>query len=187
MKTHFRRWFFVVPWLVIAAAGLSAQEKPVLSDDIVQNFVKNQYTMSTAFSAIKDETGFLDFSDKLEEFVESLAAYLHGGEESFPTFKTAFIRVKNTREPGVEQVFSTLGLGQRGLEAFCVIILGMTIGLMENEIGSALAGVDPDDLSDMDFEELSGLVEIQDKLVMMRGLIHPDDMIVLDKNMAEFF
>jgi hypothetical protein len=181
MKVHYSRRFFVVLWLVVAAAGLSAQERPVLNAGIIQNFVKNLETMDTAFVGMEDEEGFLGFVGKMNEFQGSLAMYLYGEDDSFPAFRTAFMQVKSVRAPSVEQVFSTFGLGQRGIEVFFVITLGMTIGLMENEIETVLSNIEASEL--FESEELEALKSLQNKLVMMRSLIHPDDMAILDKNM----
>jgi hypothetical protein len=184
MKVHYGRRFFVVLWLVAAVPGLQAQERPVLNASIVQNFIDNLETMDEAFSDIEEEEDFLGFTNKMNEFQGSLAAYLYGGDDSFPAFRTAFIQVKSVRAPSVERVFSTFGLGQRGVEAFFVITLGMTIGLMENEIVTALSNIEASGLSRSDLgEEMEALESIQNKLVMMRGLIHPDDMAVMDKNL----
>jgi hypothetical protein len=185
MRVHYSRRFLVVLWLVFAAMGLSAQEKSVLNAGIVQNFVENLETIDTAFVGMENEEGFLSFADKMNEFQRALAAYLYGGDDSFPVFRTAFIQVKSVRAPSVEQVFSTFGLGQRGIEVFFVITLGMTISLMENEIETALFNIEANELLfDPDLsEELEALESIRNKLVMMRSLIHPDDMAILDKSM----
>jgi hypothetical protein len=182
MKVHCKRWFFVIPWLIAAAAGLSAQEKPVLNADMVQNFIENLGTIDEAFSDMEAGEDFREFTNKMDEFQTSLEAYLYGGDDSFPAFRTAFIRVKSARAPEVEQVFSTFGLGQKGLEVFFVITLGMTIGLMESEIETVLSSAPPDMLDDIDLSELE---EMQNKLVMMRSLIHPDDMVVVEKKLGD--
>jgi hypothetical protein len=184
MKVQYSRRFFVVLWLVVAAAGLWAQERPVLNAGIIQNFIDHLETMDAAFSDIEDEEDFLGFVDKMNEFQGSLAAYLYGEDDGFPAFRTAFIQVKSVRAPSVERVFSAFGLGQRGIEAFFVITLGMTIGLMENEITTVLSNIEASGLSGPDLgEEMEALESIQNKLVMMRSLIHPDDMAVMDKNL----
>jgi hypothetical protein len=183
MKTHRRRRFFVIPWLVIAVSGLSAQEKPVLNAGIVQNFIENLETMDTAFSDIEGEEDFLAFAEEMNAFQESLAAYLYSEDDGFPAFRTAFLQVKSVRAPSVEQVFSTFGLGQKGIEVFFVITLGMTIGLMESQIEAVLSDADPGIMDDLGSEALGKLEAMQNKLVMMRSLIHPDDMAVMDKNL----
>jgi hypothetical protein len=165
-------------------SGLSAQERPVLNDSIVRNFVENLEAMDTAFSDIIAEEDFSGFAESMDEFQGSLAGFLYEGGVDFPAFRTAFIRVKSVRAPSVERVFSDFGLGQKGIEVFFVITLGMTIGFMETEIENALSNIaNSPDLS----EELAALKGIQDKLAMMRSLIQPDDMAVLDKNMDMFF
>jgi hypothetical protein len=183
MKTHYRRRFFVVPWLVIAVSGLSAQEKPVLNAGIVQNFIENLETMDTAFSDIEEEEDFLGFAEEMNTFQESLAAYLYNEDDGFPAFRTAFLQTKSVRAPSVERVFSAFGLGQNGIEVFFVITLGMTIGLMETQIETALSDVDPGIMDEFDSDIMGKLEAMQNKLVMMRSLIHPDDMAVMDKNL----
>jgi hypothetical protein len=181
MKTQHKGWFFVLVWLIAAASGLFAQTEPVLNDSIVQNFVKNLKAIDEVFLGMGEESDFPEFAVTMNEFQESLSAYLYGGDDDFSAFRTAFIRIKSARTPGVEQVFSTFGFGRRGIEAFFVITLGMTISLMENEIEAVVSGVDPDTGDDP--EDLSRLADIQNKLAMIRSLIHPDDMAVLKKNL----
>ncbi|MDR2144459.1 MAG: hypothetical protein LBP29_08830 [Treponema sp.] len=186
MKTYCGRRFFVVLWLVIAVSGLSAQEKPVLNAGIVQNFIKNLETMDTAFSDIEEEDDFLVFAEEMNTFQESLAAYLYDEGGDFPVFKAVFLQTKSVRAPSVERVFAAFGMGQKGIEVFFVITLGMTIGLMENQIETVLSETDPGTLDDFDSEALGKLEAMQNKLVMMRSLIHPDDMAVMDKNLGAF-
>jgi hypothetical protein len=181
MKVYKRR-FFVVLWLVVAASGLLAQERPVLSAGIVQNFIDNLETMDTAFSDIEEEEDFLGFAEEMSTFEESLAVYLYNEDDGFPAFKTAFQQIKNVRVSSVEQVFSRFGLGPRGIEVFFVITLGMTIGLMEHQIETILSDTNPDVMDGVDSDVLGKLKNMQNKLVMMRSLIHPDDMAVMDKN-----
>ena len=183
MKIYCGRRFFVISWLVIAVSGLSAQEKPVLNADIVQNFIENLEIMDTAFSDMEEEEDFLAFTGGMNTFQESLAVYLYNENDGFPAFRTAFLQTKSVRAPSVEQVFSTFGLGQKGVEVFFVITLGMTIGLMENQIEIVLSDANPEVMNDSDLEILGKLEAIQNKLVMMRSLIHPDDMAVMDKNL----
>jgi hypothetical protein len=182
MMIQSRHRFLVVLWFVIAA-DLSAQEKPVLTAGIVQNFIENLETMDTAFSDIEEEEDFLSFAEEMNAFQESLAAYLYSEDDGFSAFRTAFLRTKNVRASSVEQVFSTFGLGSRGIEVFFVITLGMTIGLMERQIETVLSEADPDVMDDLDSDVLNKLESMQNKLVMMRSLIHPDDMAVMDKNL----
>jgi hypothetical protein len=184
MKTYCWRRFFVVLWLVIAVSGLLAQEKPVLNAGIVQNFIENLETMDATFSDMEEEEDFLAFAEEMDTFQESLAAYLYDEDDGFPAFRTAFLQTKSVRAPSVEQVFSTFGLGQKGVEVFFVITLGMTIGLMENQIETVLSDVDPDIMDNLDSDVVDKIENMRNKLVMMRGLIHPDDMAVMDKNLG---
>jgi hypothetical protein len=184
MKVYCGRRLFVVLWLGIAVAGLSAQERPVLNDSIIQNFIKTPEAMNETFLGMEEEEDFLDFSDKMSEFQMSLVEYLSGDNIEFSEFRTVFTQVKNIRAPNMEQAFSALGLGQKGVEAFFVITLGMTIILMENRVESILSDTATDDL---DSEILDKLKVIQDKLVMLRSLIHPADAAVLDKNRDLFW
>jgi hypothetical protein len=174
------RLVFVVPWLIAVTPGLVAQEKPVLNAGIVTNFIENMGSMDAALLDIGQENDFLSFTNEMNRFQESMAAYLQGGNDSFPAFRTAFIRIKNVRAPNVERVFTKFGLGQRGIEAYFVIILGITINLMDDQIEAVLSEVDPDNLDEMDNEDLRRIKELQDKFGMMRGLIHPEDMAVLE-------
>jgi hypothetical protein len=183
MKVHNSRRFLVVLWFVVVAAGLSAQERPVLTADIVQNFIDNLETMDTAFSDIEDEEDFLGFAEEMSIFQESLTVYLYNEDDGFAAFRTAFRQIKSVRASSVEQVFSTFGLGSGGIEVFFVITLGMTIGLMERQIETVLSDADPDVLDSLDSDVLGKLKNMQNKLVMMRSLIHPDDMAVMDKNL----
>jgi hypothetical protein len=182
MKIQGKRRFLVVLWFIIAA-GLSAQEKPVLTTGIVQNFIENLETMDTAFSDIEEEEDFLGFAEEMSTFQESLAVYLYNENDGFSAFRTAFLRTKNVRAPSEEQIYSTFGLGSRGIEVFFVITLGMTIGLMEHQIETVLSDVDPGVMDDLEPDILDKLENMQNKLVMMRSLIHPDDMAVMDKNL----
>ncbi|MDR2143235.1 MAG: hypothetical protein LBP29_02570 [Treponema sp.] len=176
------RLVFVVPWLIAIAPGLFAQERPVLNAAIVTNFIENMASMDEAFFDIEEESDYLNFMTEIDKFSESLMVYLEGGSDDFSAFRTAFIRVKNVRAPNVERVLTKFGLGQRGIEAFFVILLGMTISLMEDRFEAALSNADPDALNNMDTEDLRRLEEVQDKFVMLRGLIHPEDMAVLEND-----
>jgi hypothetical protein len=139
--------------------------------------------MDTAFSDIEEGEDYLRFTGKMGEFEQSLAAYLYGEDDSFPAFRTAFIEIKSVRAPAVDKIFSTFGLGQKGVEVFFVITLGMTIGLMEHQIETVLSDADPAVMDNLDSDTLSKLEAMQNKLVLMRSLIHPDDMAVLDRNL----
>ncbi|MDR0402484.1 MAG: hypothetical protein LBH35_02715 [Treponema sp.] len=175
---QYRRRFLIVLCLLIAISGLSAQERPVLTAGIIQNFIDNMDGMDEAFEEIEKEKDFLDFTEKMDEFQESLTAYLYGEGNDFPAFRAAFMQVKNIRAPSVDRVFSRFGLGQRGAEAFFVITLGMTIGLLESKLEAVLS-----DLDSGETEEFEALADMQNKLAMMRGLIHPNDMTSLQTSM----
>ena len=167
MKLRYKRWFFVVSWL-FAALSLAAQERPVLNTGIVQNFIENIDAMGQAFSGMADEKDFLGFSEQLDEFAEFLDDYVYYGEGNFTAFKTIFTQVKNSRASGVERVFAEFGLGQRGIEVYTVITMGTTIAYIESEFEE----------DESDSEEVK---DIQSRLTMIRSLIHPDDLAVLNK------
>ncbi|MDR1505599.1 MAG: hypothetical protein LBI67_00705 [Treponema sp.] len=190
MKTYIKRLVCIPLCLVAAALTVEAQNTPggslfgnprrpaVLSPEIVQNFVAHIEEMDDIFADMEGDPDYRVFEENMDDCNAAVVAYLED-DGDFAAFQAAFERVRSVRAPAMDRVFSSLGLGQRGTEAFFVITLGTVLYFLEQQLES--------------FQELEGLEYagelpgeyglLRERIVRARTVIHPEDILILNENL----
>jgi hypothetical protein len=169
MKLVYRS-FFVFLCAVVPAAALSAQERPLLTESAVRNFIKNYNAIEGALDALKDDADVSRMQNSADAFWEHFAEYMDD-ETDFSVLRGSYVSMRDIKSPKLDKVFSGNGMG--GYRDFAVIATGIIILVLEKGLTEAL------EYRDSDFDAAG----MRNKITRMRGLLHPADLTVLKNNL----
>ena len=164
--------------LVLTGRFLFAQEtpRPVLSAENLRGLIDNWDGIVQALGELEDTPQKAVFLEDFVQFIDQFQEFFEGNESNNQEFKNAFMKMRDYKvSPQIKAVFYRYGLGPRGFEVFFISIFGsMTYAI--DRMMSPLKGI-------IEFAgELDSTGEMRlifDRLEILKGLIHPQDMALI--------
>ena len=157
-------------------AGLFAQERAVLTNAKVQNFIKNYDTISRTLTDMAGSKESIEVIEKTVAFMNSIMMYFEN-DGDFEDVQSSYRVAKNAGIPAIKKIFND-NIGQDGYSVFLVLTLGLMIAEIEDtlEAYKTQPGQDP--------EEETMMNDFGLKLAKIQTLVHPGDLKIF-KNRRE--
>lgn len=155
-------------------SGLFAQERAVLTNAKLQNFIRNYDTINRTLSDMEGSEASFEVQGKAGAFMNSIMMFFQN-EGDFADIQSSYRMAKNVGVPAIEKIFND-NIGQNGYSVFLVVALGLLITELEDTL-EAYKSQD-----ELDPEEETMVNDFVLKLAKIQTLVHPSDLKILKDN-----